>query len=164
MDLISFKPIGIIHSPFKKPTGTPIQTSAAKGIEGHIEIFPEYLKGLQDLDGFSHIILIFYFHLSHHKPLLVKPYLDSELRGVFATRSPNRPNPIGLSIVQLKKIEGNILHIEDVDMVEGTPLLDIKPYIPAVDVKDARRIGWLKNKSKGFENTRDDGHFNKEPD
>jgi len=156
---IKYKPIGIIHSPFKEPKGTPIQTTAAKGIEGAVEIFPKYAKGLKDIEGFSHIILIYHFHRSKGCSLKVKPFLDDELRGVFATRSPSRPNPIGISIVRLERVEGNILHIKDIDIIDQTPILDIKPYVPKIDSKKAERIGWLKKKSRKFSNSEDDGRF-----
>jgi tRNA-Thr(GGU) m(6)t(6)A37 methyltransferase TsaA len=125
----------------------PIQPAGAKGIEGSIEIIPEYVIGLQDLEGFSHIILIYHFHLSKDYSLKVKPFLDDKPRGVFATRAPKRPNPIGISVVRLRKIVGNILHIEDVDIVDGTPLLDIKPYVPEFDVHKIVQTGWLSKKA-----------------
>jgi len=127
---ITYKPIGVIHSSFKEPEGTPIQPTGAKSINGTVEVFPEYAEGLKDVEGFSHIILIFHFHLSRRAPLKVKPYMDNEMRGVFATRSPSRPNLIGISVVRLIGIENNILNIQDVDIVDGTPLLDIKPHVP----------------------------------
>ncbi len=130
MPQIKYKPIGIIHSPFKEPKGTPIQPSGAKGINGTVEIFLEYAQGIKDLEGFSHIILIYHFHLSKKSSLKVKPYLDDEVHGVFAMRGPSRPNPIGISAVRLLRVEGTTLHIQDVDIVDGTPLLDIKPYVP----------------------------------
>jgi tRNA-Thr(GGU) m(6)t(6)A37 methyltransferase TsaA len=143
MKKISYQPIGIIHSPFKNIKGMPIQSAGAKGIKGTIELHPAYAEGLKDLEGFSHIILLYHFHLSKSYSLTVKPFLDKDMRGVFATRAPRRPNPIGLSIVKLLGIEGCTLHIEEVDVVDGTPLLDIKPYVPKFDVKRAKRIGWL---------------------
>lgn len=162
MNEIIVKPIGIIHTPFKEPKGTPIQPTGARDIEGTVEVFPDYADGLRDLDGFSHLYLLFYCHLSKEHSLLVKPFLGDSLHGVFATRSPSRPNPIGLSIVRLTKIERNLLHIRDVDMVDGTPLLDIKPYIPDVDTREAVRIGWLKKRVGGMSKKRDDGRFYKE--
>jgi len=159
MKQIEFKPIGIIHSPYKKMKGTPIQSFAAKEIEGTIEIFPEYMEGLSDLDGFSHIQLLFYFHLSKKFKLKVKPYMDDQFRGVFATRAPSRPNSIGLSIVNLIKIEGNILYIKNMDMIEGTPLLDIKPYVSKFDDANVKKIGWLENKIHKLPKTKDDGSF-----
>ena len=143
MKKISYQPIGIIHSPFKNIKGMPIQSAGAKGIKGTIELGHEFAAGLKDLEGFSHIILLYHFHLSQSYSLRVKPFLDEALHGVFATRAPRRPNSIGLSIVKLLGIEGRTLHIAEVDIVDGTPLLDIKPYVPEFDVKRAKRIGWL---------------------
>ncbi|RLI73909.1 tRNA (N6-threonylcarbamoyladenosine(37)-N6)-methyltransferase TrmO [Archaeoglobales archaeon] len=143
MEEIIYRPIGIIYSPFKEPKGTPIQPAAAKGVRGKVEVFDEYVEGLKDIDGFSHIILVYHFHLSRGYSLMVKPFLDDEMRGVFATRAPRRPNPIGLSIVRLVSVKENILHIEDVDIVDKTPLLDIKPYVPEFDSRKAEKIGWI---------------------
>ena len=143
MKKLSYQPIGIIHSPFKNIKGMPIQSAGAKGIKGTIELGHEFAAGLKDLEGFSHIILLYHFHLSKSYSLRVKPFLDKAMRGVFATRAPRRPNSIGLSIVKLLGIEGRTLHIEEVDIVDGTPLLDIKPYVPEFDAKRAKRIGWL---------------------
>ena len=159
---IRYRPIGIIYTPFKEPKGTPIQPTAAKGVHGRVEVFPEYTEGLKDLDGFSHIILIYHFHLSKKFSLKVKPFMDDQMRGVFATRAPSRPNPIGISVVRLIKIEGNILHIQDVDIVDGTPLLDIKPYIPEFDVRVVDRVGWLEGNLNKLHSLRDDGRFQKE--
>jgi len=159
LEEITYKPIGIIHSPFKEPRGVPIQPVFAQGIKGTVEVFPEYAEGLQDLEGFSYIILIYHFHLAKRGSLKVIPYMDTKPRGVFATRAPSRPNPIGISVVRLIKVEGNILHIEDVDIVDGTPLLDIKPYVPEFDLRDAKRIGWLEERIRGDIIVRDDGRF-----
>ena len=161
MNEIMYKPIGVVHSSFKEPEGTPIQPAGAKAINGTVEIFPEYAEGLKDVEGFSHIILIYHFHLSRRAPLKGKPYMDNEMRGVFATRSPSRPNPIGISVVQLIKIENNILHIQDVDIVDGTPLLDIKPHVPEFDIREAVRIGWLGKNVHKLSVSRDDGRFTK---
>jgi tRNA-Thr(GGU) m(6)t(6)A37 methyltransferase TsaA len=146
MDTINYNSIGIIHSPFKEPYEVPIQSIVAKDIQGTIDIFPEYVGGLADVEGFSHIILLYHFHLSKGYSLKVKPYLDNELRGVFATRAPARPNPIGMSIVRLVRIEKEKLFIKDVDIIDGTPLLDIKPYVPAFDIREKEKIGWLENR------------------
>ena len=159
MNEIKYEPIGVIHSPFKEPKGTPIQPSVAEGISGTVEIFQKYAEGLQDLEGFSHIYLIFHFHLSKGFSLKVKPFMDEETRGVFATRAPARPNPIGLSIVRLIRIEKNILHIQDVDIVDGTPLLDIKPYVPEFDLRKTEKIGWLAQNVHKLQSARDDGRF-----
>jgi tRNA-Thr(GGU) m(6)t(6)A37 methyltransferase TsaA len=157
--MINYKAIGIIQSPFKEPKGTPIQPTAAKDITGVIEIYPEYVEGLKDVEGFSHLILIYHFHLVKDASLLVKPFLDNELHGIFATRSPSRPNSIGFSVVRLTRVEGNKLHIQDVDIVDGTPLLDIKPYVSAFDIREAVKTGWFENNVHKLSTTRDDGRF-----
>ena len=159
MNEIKYKPIGVIHSPFKEPRGTPIQPAGAKGIDGTVEIFPEYVEGLKDIEGFSHIILIYHFHLSRGAPLKVKPYMDNEAHGVFAMRSPSRPNPIGISIVRLVRVEQNVLHIQDVDIVDGTPLLDIKPYVPEFDIRKVEKMGWLEKNVHKLSISKDDGRF-----
>jgi tRNA-Thr(GGU) m(6)t(6)A37 methyltransferase TsaA len=149
MKLIIFKPIGVIHSPVKSPAGAPREESTAGDVTATIEIYSEYAEGLTDLEGFSHIILLTYFHLSKDFSLMVKPPLDEVRHGVFATRSPRRPNPIGMSTVRLIKIDGNILHITNTEMIDGTPVLDIKPYIPLNYLKNGEiRIGWLAGKIK----------------
>ena len=161
MDKIECRPIGVIHSPFKEPRGTPIQPAGAEGIDGEVEVFPEYVEGLKDIESFSHILLIYYFHLSGEVSLRVKPYMDDEAHGVFAMRGPSRPNPVGISIVRLAKVEGNILHVQDVDIVDGTPLLDIKPYVPEFDVRKVERIGWLGKNVHRLSTSKDDGRFTK---
>jgi tRNA-Thr(GGU) m(6)t(6)A37 methyltransferase TsaA len=159
MNEIKYKPIGVVHSPFKKPKGTPIQPAGAENINGTVEVFPEYTAGLKDLEGFSHIILIYHFHLSKGAALKVRPYMDSEVHGVFAMRGPSRPNPVGISVVRLVKIEENILHIQDVDVVDGTPLLDIKPYVPEFDIRKVEKIGWLEKNVHKLSTTKDDERF-----
>jgi tRNA-Thr(GGU) m(6)t(6)A37 methyltransferase TsaA len=156
---IIFRPIGVVHSPFKEPTGTPIQPSAARGTRGIVEILPEYEEGLQDLEGFSHLILLYHCHLARGFTLKVKPFLDDTQRGLFATRAPARPNPIGLSIVRLERVEGRQLHIREVDIVNGTPLLDIKPYVPQFDTRTDATSGWLEKNMRRLESARDDGRF-----
>lgn len=156
---IIFNPIGITHSPFKDREGMPIQPIGAKGIKGKIEIFPEFQDGLKDLDGFSHIILLYNFHLSIDYKLLVKPYMEDSIRGVFATRAPRRPNQIGMSIVKLESVEDNILHISNIDIVDGTPILDIKPYIKRVDCVESEKIGWLEKKVDKFDSKISDNRF-----
>ena len=141
---ISYQPIGIIHTSFSNIKGMPIQPAGAAKIQGSVEIFKEYSEGLKDLDGFSHIILIYHFHQARSAKLIVTPFLDSLPHGVFSTRAPSRPNPIGLSVVRLLEIEQNILHIKNVDILNGTPLLDLKPYVPEFDQHPGERIGWLK--------------------
>jgi tRNA-Thr(GGU) m(6)t(6)A37 methyltransferase TsaA len=156
---ISFNSIGVIHSPFKKIDGTPIQPSAAKNIKGTIELREELTEGLKDLDGFSHIILLYHFHLSKEYSLSVVPFLDDTSHGVFATRAPRRPNSIGLSVVKLVKIEKHILYIENVDVVDGTPILDIKPYVKEFENSEELRIGWLSEKIKKAINIKADNRF-----
>ena len=158
---MNFKPIGIVHSPFKKAQRTPIQPKAAKGIEGTVEVFTKFADGLVDLNGFSHLILICHFHLAQNYKLTVIPFMDDQERGVFATRAPSRPNPIGISVVRLNRIENNILYIQNVDIIDGTPLLDIKPYVPEFDSKEDIKIGWLEKKVNKFSITKDDGRFRK---
>ena len=140
---VIFKPIGIIKTPFQDLSGMPIQPAAAEGVEGTVILDPVYIEGLQDLEGFSHLILLYHFHQAGQAQLLVKPFLDEEKHGVFATRAPRRPNGIGLSIVRLLMIKENIIQIQNVDMLNDTPLLDIKPYIPDFDHPEVERIGWL---------------------
>ena len=159
MEAVQYKPIGVIHSPFKDPKGMPIQPVGAQGISGTIELQAEYEDGLKDLEGFSHIILIYHFHLSAGYFLQVKPFLDDTPRGVFAMRAPRRPNPIGISVVSLEKIEGTTLYISSVDIVDGTPLLDIKPYVPDFDGVEDVRIGWLANRVNRAADKRSDERF-----
>ncbi|MCD6237722.1 MAG: tRNA (N6-threonylcarbamoyladenosine(37)-N6)-methyltransferase TrmO [Thermotogae bacterium] len=161
MDEIKYRPIGVIHSPFRKIEGIPIQAASAKGIDGTVEVFPEYAEGLKDLDAFSHIILIYHFHLSKRFKLMVKPYMDDKLRGVFATRAPSRPNSIGISIVHLIGIEKNVLHVRDIDIMDGTPLLDIKPYVPEFDMRKVEKTGWLERNVHKLPTSKDDGRFAK---
>ncbi len=156
---IRYKPIGVVRSPFKEPQGVPIQSVVAKGIKGTVEVFPEFAGGLKDIDGFSHIILLCAFHLTKGFSLTVKPFVDNEIRGVFATRAPSRPNPIGLSIVRLLSVNGDVLRISDVDIVDGTPVLDIKPYITDFDVRNPEKMGWFDTKAHEIENMTDDGRF-----
>lgn len=159
MEPLTFTPIGVIHTPFKTPKGTPIQPKGGQGVQGQIELDPAYAEGLDGLDGFSHIILLFYCHQAQPFSLRVKPFLDDEKHGLFATRAPSRPNAIGLSIVELVEIQGTTLMIQNVDMLDGTPLLDIKPYVPAFDERPNARFGWLEKHVHRLDETRDDGRF-----
>jgi tRNA-Thr(GGU) m(6)t(6)A37 methyltransferase TsaA len=140
---VEYQPIGLVRSPHQTASGTPIQPSRARGVEGTVEIDEEYADGLSDLDGFSHIILICHLHETSAFKLKVVPYLDTELRGLFATRAPSRPNPIGLSVVRLLEVDGRRLRIEGVDLLDGTPVLDIKPYVRDFDDQTDVRCGWL---------------------
>jgi len=159
MNTIQYRPIGIIHTPYKRPKGTPIQPPTSKGVESDVEVFENYTEGLTDLEGFSHIFLIYHFHLSRKFSLKVKPFLDDESHGLFATRAPSRPNAIGLSIVELIGTQKNILRVKNIDVLDGTPLLDIKPYVPGFDIRKVHRIGWMEKKIKNLDKTQDDGRF-----
>jgi len=159
MQQICYQPIGRIHSPFIEPKGTPIQPRAAEGVEGTVVVFPEYTDGLQDIEGFSHLTLIYHFHLAQPGPLRATPFLDTQSRGIFAMRGPSRPNPIGVSVVRLIAVDGARLQVQDVDIVDGTPLLDIKPYVPAFDDRPADRIGWLTTRVQKLQASHDDGRF-----
>lgn len=140
---IIYKPIATLYSPFKKIDEMPIQPTGAEGIKGTVALKSEFLDGLQDLEGFSHIYLLYHFHQAGPTKLTVTPFLDNRPHGVFATRAPNRPNPLGLSVVKLTGIVGNLLQIENVDILSGTPILDIKPYVPEFDQPEVERSGWL---------------------
>ncbi len=162
MNEISYKVIGCVHSPYKNPEGTPIQPAASTGdVFATVEFFPEYAEGLKDLEGFSHIYVLFHLHCSTNKSLQVTPFLDNEPHGVFATRSPGRPNPIGLSVVELIKIEGNLLTVKNPDMLDGSPVLDIKPYVSKFDVFETTKNGWLEKNLHKMIQVKDDGRFNK---
>ena len=136
------RPIGVIHSPFREKEQTPIQPSRSQA-KGRVEVYPEFAAGLEDIEGFSHIILLYMFHQSSGFTLRVKPFLDDQQHGLFATRYPKRPNPIGISVVRLARRDENILEIEGVDVLDGTPLLDIKPYVSEFDLRNGTRSGWL---------------------
>lgn len=158
MNSIKINPIGIVHSPFKSAEGTPIQPRGSN-VSGEIEIFDEYLEGLADLDGFSHIILLYHFHNIEEEKLMVKPYMDTVFHGVFSTRSPARPNRIGLSVLKLNKISGNKLFVRNLDMLDETPVIDIKPFVPSMDCFEVDKIGWLENNVHKLKTTKDDGRF-----
>jgi tRNA-Thr(GGU) m(6)t(6)A37 methyltransferase TsaA len=156
---ITYRPIGVIHTSFKETAGMPIQPPGAAGVGGTVELRPELAAGLKDLTGFSHILLLYHFHRARDAELEVVPFLDSEPHGVFATRAPNRPNPIGVSIVKLVGVEGHRLRVENVDILDGTPLLDIKPYVPAFDRPVAATAGWLEAVGRQVRKARSDERF-----
>lgn len=156
---IVFTPIGIIHSPFQGLEDMPIQPTGAAGVKGRVEVFADYRPGLKDLDGFSHIILLYHFHHSNSFNLQLVPFMDTEQHGVFATRAPKRPNPIGLSIVKLDRVEDGVLYIQNVDIIDGTPLLDIKPYAPVFDAQVDVRTGWLEKSGQAVTSKKSDGRF-----
>ena len=140
---IIIKPIGIINTPYKEPKGMPIQGKFKKGVVGTAKIFPEYKDGLKDIKGFSHIILIYHFNRSKEERITGKPFLEDTEHGIFAIRSPHRPNHIGFSIVKLKGVKGNVITFSEVDILDGTPLLDIKPYVKHFDSRDKVKNGWI---------------------
>ncbi len=146
---IKVNQIGLIHTPYKEPKGIPIQGNFGKNVTGQIELFPEYGKGLKDIDGFSHLILIYYFNRAKEEKLIGKPFLEDEPHGIFAIRSPMRPNHIGISIVKVEKIEDNFITFSEVDILDNTPLLDIKPYVSHFDSRENVKNGWL---DKHFKN------------
>ena len=154
-----FKPIGIIHSPFHEIAGMPIQPTSQASWPGVVELFPEYVEGLKDLAGFSHIYLLYHLHQAAAYRLTVTPFLDTQPRGLFATRAPNRPNPIGLSLVELERIEGGRLFIARLDILDQTPLLDIKPYIPEFESQQQVRIGWVEQARGRVHTRRSDERF-----
>jgi tRNA-Thr(GGU) m(6)t(6)A37 methyltransferase TsaA len=156
---INYRSIGVIHSPFAALDGMPIQPTGETSAAGTVEVNPELTEGLRDLDGFSHVILLYHFHRTNKVELTVTPFLSSEQRGVFATRAPARPNSIGISVVELVKIEDNILHVENLDILDGSPLLDIKPYVPDFDAPPETRVGWLEAARGKVSSTRSDRRF-----
>jgi tRNA-Thr(GGU) m(6)t(6)A37 methyltransferase TsaA len=158
MDII-YHPIGIIHSPFTNLSGMPIQPSGEASAAGTIELLPELISALKDLEGFSHLILLYHLHKVEHVALTVTPFLSTEPHGLFATRAPTRPNPIGLSVVRLVKIKSNFLYVDLLDILDGTPLLDIKPYVPEFDGHPEARIGWLAEAGGKIRSTRSDKRF-----
>lgn len=156
---ICYTPIGYFKTPFRTLEDMPIQPSGAKCVQGTIEIGAEYIEGLRDLEGFSHIIVLSHMHQSKGFKLTVKPFLDTVEHGVFATRAPRRPNSIGFSVMRLESIVGNILTVEGVDVLDGTPILDIKPYVSEFDAAKADRFGWLDGKAAEAEQHRSDSRF-----
>jgi tRNA (adenine37-N6)-methyltransferase len=140
--IMNLQPIGVIRSPHRQAAGTPVQVAFADGYDGTVEVDPRFATGLKDLEGFERIWLIYWFDRALPAALEVTPYLDTRSHGVFATRAPSRPNPIGFSPVRLRRRDGNTLHVSDLDVLDGTPLLDLKPYVPGFDAFEAGRVGW----------------------
>ena len=159
---MQMKPIGTIYTPFKQLVDMPIQPvggTKGAGIAGRIVLDPELVAGLKDLDGFSHIFVLYHFHRVTRSELTVTPFLDPQPRGIFATRAPTRPNPIGLSVLAVSGISGNTITVENVDILDGTPLLDIKPYVPAFDQPTGVQTGWLQQASDHADSARSDHRF-----
>lgn len=151
--------IGIIHSPFKRLEGMPVQSLGSRCAEGTVAVEQRFAEGLRDLDGFSHIYLIYVFHEARRTELEVVPYMDTEVRGVFATRSPLRPAHVGISVVELLNVAGNVLTVRGLDVLDGTPLIDIKPYIPQFDCWPNAACGWMKASRSDVERRRADDRF-----
>lgn len=151
--------IGVVISPFKDLENMPIQPVGAKDVEGKVQIMPQYREGLKDLEGFSHIYLLYHFHRAPKMKLLVTPYMDTEEHGVFATRSPLRPSHLGMSVVELLGVEGNELLIRGVDILDGTPVIDVKPYMPQFDNRDNVRTGWMQKDGDAVASARSDRRF-----
>jgi tRNA-Thr(GGU) m(6)t(6)A37 methyltransferase TsaA len=156
---IRYCSIGLLETPFTDIAAMPIQPPGARGVRGILRIKDEYAAGLRDLDGFSHCICLYHLHRCSGFALEVTPFLDRETHGIFATRSPKRPNPIGLSVLRIVAISGNTVELEDVDMLNGTPVLDLKPYVPAFDAPAADRFGWLTEAAERADVTKSDGRF-----
>ncbi len=156
---ITYTAIGTIHTPFTDASDMPIQPTGETSAPGTVHLDPQFAPALKDLDGFSHVILVYHFHQSKRVDLTVMPFMDSVPRGVFATRAPTRPNPIGISVVALQGVEGNVLQLENVDILDGTPLLDIKPYVPKFDAPKDTRAGWLEDSGKDVHRARSDDRF-----
>ena len=159
MTAVVYQPIGIIHTPFVTMEGMPIQPRGALGVPGTVDVLPEFHAALADLDGFSHVILLYHLHRVSTVKLRVIPFLDTVERGLFATRAPVRPNPIGLSVVRLRSVSAGTLEVENVDILDGTPLLDIKPYVPDFDCFDVDSIGWYASIARGLHESRSDDRF-----
>ncbi len=157
--MVEIKPIGTIHSPYQTISDMPIQPKGAAQVEGQVIVDEIYMEGLNDLQGFSHLYLIYSFHKAARTELQVTPFMDKEIRGVFATRSPLRPNHIGLSIVKLKRVEDNVVYVDGIDVLDGTPLLDIKPYIQEFDGVTDTTSGWLKASTEDVMKKRSDERF-----
>jgi len=156
---VIYKPIGIIHSSFNRLEEMPIQPTSDISGPGVVEVFPEYHDALRDLEGFSHIYLLYHFHKVRQPQLIVTPFLDSKPHGIFATRAPSRPNPLGLSLVRLMRIDNNLVYVEGVDVLNETPLLDIKPYVPEFEPIHDVRIGWVEQVKDKIRSQRSDDRF-----
>lgn len=155
-----FESIGVIQTPYSRIENMPIQPSGAAGVRGSIDVDQKYEAALKDLNGFSHLILLYVFHEVKESRLTVTPFLDGIPHGLFATRAPKRPNPIGISVVRLLNIDGNRLDVENVDMLDGSPLLDIKPYVPEFDGDvSGLRLGWLESRAEDAKFYRSDNRF-----
>lgn len=159
-DSIRYEPIGVIRTPFADPNGMPIQPTGEAAARGTVEVDEEYEAGLGDLEGFSHCILLYHLHAGGDDyDLRPTPFLDDVDRGLFATRAPSRPNPIGLSVVAIESVDGATLTVSGIDVVDGTPLLDVKPFVPRFDQPDDATAGWIDAADRTVTETRSDGRF-----
>jgi tRNA-Thr(GGU) m(6)t(6)A37 methyltransferase TsaA len=156
---ITYRPIGHFQTPHEDVRGMPIQPPGASGVRGSITILPEFQEGLKDIEGFSYLIVLYHLHEICGQELTVTPFLDKNPHGIFATRSPSRPNPVGLSVLRLLDVKGDTLLLENVDVLDGTPVIDIKPYVPDFDVWPAKRVGWFEGKSGNATTTKSDARF-----
>ncbi|WP_390346071.1 tRNA (N6-threonylcarbamoyladenosine(37)-N6)-methyltransferase TrmO [Variovorax boronicumulans] len=159
IDPVVRRPVGVVRSRFTETSGMPIQTAGAPDEVGRLEVFAEFAPGLRDIEGFDYLILVTHLHRCAHERLEVVPFLDDATHGVFATRAPARPNRLGLSIVRLTAVEGTTLHFSGNDMIDGTPVLDIKPYVPRFDVRETERVGWFGARLDQLPRTRSDGRM-----
>ncbi|MDG6907099.1 MAG: tRNA (N6-threonylcarbamoyladenosine(37)-N6)-methyltransferase TrmO [Nitrososphaerota archaeon] len=161
-NIVKYTPIGVIHSPLKRSVGSPIQSGVGLSVKGRLEVFHPYIRGMAGLSGFSHLILIYDFHLAKTRPLVVRPFLDDKhLYGVFSTRAPARPNSIGISVVGVRSVRGRNIFVQDLDVIDGTPLLDIKPYVPSFDRRQTKRIGWYSGRVQKLRNCKADDRFDR---
>lgn len=158
-EIFFLEPIGIIHSPFRELENMPVQSVGAQSVEGKVVVDERFSEGLRDLEGFSHIYLVYHFHRANRTELRVIPYMDTVEKGVFATRSPLRPSHIGISIVELLSVSRNVLEVRGVDVLDETPLIDIKPYIPQFDCRGDATSGWMKASRADVERKRSDNRF-----
>lgn len=156
---ITYQPIGYFNTPHTDVRGMPIQPSGAGEVHGTITVLPEFCEGLRDIEDFSYLIVLYHLHEICGQELTVTPFLDNSPHGIFATRSPKRPNPVGLSVIKLVGVAGDTLLLRNVDVLDGTPVIDIKPYVPDFDVWPARRVGWFEGKSGNATSTRSDDRF-----
>lgn len=156
---INFRPIGYFQTPHEDVRGMPIQPPGASGVHGSITVLPDFLEGLKDIEGFSYLIVLYHLHEITSQELTVTPFLDKTPHGIFATRSPSRPNPIGLSVLRLLDVKGDTLLLQNVDVLDGTPVIDIKPYVPDFDVWPAKRVGWFEGKSGNAAKMKSDARF-----
>ena len=159
LEPVTFHPIGIVHSPYKEKVGTPIQASFDDETQGTIEIFAPYQEGLEGIEGFSHIYVLYVFDRAAEAKLKASPFLRDITVGVFAMRAPSRPNPIGLSILELKARERGLLRVVGLDILDKTPVLDIKPYVPKFDIREVTRLGWMEGAMEDPSRHRADARF-----